>query len=158
LLDVTGLSKPQLLAAFYNAAAPRGMGFLQADPAPMTELEARDIIEKHGLVFDYVKGRPLKLDFEGDALDLDDYDEDCRPGRGEIIVEVLRAGGSPTDHRIVMIGHQLAMQTAEIAIGYAGTPTKIEGNVMTLGAPNEMGTAAQKYVDLLMMSFGPEKN
>ena len=66
MIDTTGLKKSAVLATLYNASKPQGLGFLQFDPAPMTEEEAEEIL-KTGTYFDYLKGRVMKVDLKDDT-------------------------------------------------------------------------------------------
>jgi hypothetical protein len=89
-VSIKGLDKAEILAALYNEARPLGLGMLHFDPEPMTVDEAREMIGKY-LNFDYVKGRPLKVSLDGDELDTRLYDRDQGQGKGERIVNALRA-------------------------------------------------------------------
>lgn len=81
-MDIKGFRKPAVLAALYNASQPLGMGFLQYDPAPMSEKEAEQLL-KHQQCFDYLKGRVMKVDLRGDHLDTFLYDRDNGLGAAE---------------------------------------------------------------------------
>jgi hypothetical protein len=95
VIDITGIDKAAILAALFNSSAPVGMGLLQADKGPqtMTVEQAREIIDGGGqaatpdyefkqltgrpaLSFDYVFGRPLKCNLEGDEFDPWGFDRD----------------------------------------------------------------------------------
>lgn len=81
MVNIEGLSKADVLAALFNASAPAGMGFLQASNGPqvMDRAYAQELIDLgsdasgdypngtaalrgNGVYFDYLYGRPLKLD------------------------------------------------------------------------------------------------
>lgn len=103
-VNIQGLDKAALLAALYNGSAPMGMGFLQACPGPMTHEQATDLLKAgddssrmfptigrgRKLYFDYVYGRPLKVDIGGDELETAFYDRDNGQGSGARIVAELR--------------------------------------------------------------------
>lgn len=91
-IDIKGLDKAVLLAALYNNSKPLGLGFLQADPKPMTPEEAACHIAREGLRFDYLKGRVMKVNLEGDSLDPWGYDRDLGEGHAASVVENLKAG------------------------------------------------------------------
>lgn len=90
---ISGLSRAQVLAALYNAAAPKGLGFLRAAEGPktMTVDQAQEILDKgagstpdnHFSVrlgasphyFNYLYGRCLNIDLE-DGISLLPYGYD----------------------------------------------------------------------------------
>jgi len=109
LVVIAGLSKAAVLAALYNASEPQGLGFLQARPGDMTEAEAEALVtpegaiddhvrhfgrlshQEHRLYFDYVFGRPLKVDLTKDEFDPWGFDRDNGgPGAAEKVVARLR--------------------------------------------------------------------
>lgn len=99
-IDIEGLDKGELLAALYNAASPQGRGLLQTKPGVMTPGEAREKLavghNDMGLpccepfYFDYLYGRPLKVDLKGSTLDTRLYNRDQGEGKAERVVWVLR--------------------------------------------------------------------
>jgi hypothetical protein len=92
-IDITGLSKAQVLAALFNASAPQGMGVLQAGRGPQVmDLEFAEEITREYLVFDYLFGRPLKLDLSGQSFDPRLFDLDNGgAGTAQLIIDRLRA-------------------------------------------------------------------
>jgi hypothetical protein len=109
VVDFTGLSKAEVLAALFNASAPGGMGFLQAGNGPqvMSVDDAQRLIDegysatsdyakvpgRPMLYFDYVYGRPLKLNLtEDDSFDPWGFDRDNGgDGASQKIIDRLRA-------------------------------------------------------------------
>lgn len=102
-INIAGLDKAELFAALYNHAKPLGMGFLQYDPAPLTKEAAQKLMEagddssrmfpgmgRRSMYFDYVKGRPLKIDLSGDEMDTHLYNRDQGDNAAEKIVAKLR--------------------------------------------------------------------
>jgi len=102
-IDIAGLDKAELFAALYNHAKPLGMGFMQYDPSPLTKEAAQKLMEagddssrmfpgfaKKGLYFDYVKGRPMKIDLSGDEMETHLYNRDQGDNAAEKIVARLR--------------------------------------------------------------------
>ena len=88
-IDISGMNKAAVLAALYNAARPQGMGHLHYKPGAMT-VERADALLKETTYFDYVGGRVMKVDLEGDVLSTRLYDRD----NGENAAwRALEAGG-----------------------------------------------------------------
>lgn len=102
-INIAGIDKAELFAALYNHAKPLGMGMLHYDPTPLTKESAQELMgqgddtkrmfgmSRGGLYFDYVKGRPLKINLEGDEMDTWLYNRDQGDGAAERIVAELRA-------------------------------------------------------------------
>ena len=83
MIDISGLDKAAVLAVLFNASAPNGMGFAQASrgPSVMTIEDAEEIIkgidstnQHYYLEFDYLLGRPLKLNISEDSFDASVFD------------------------------------------------------------------------------------
>ena len=103
-VDISGLDKAELLAALYNRAAPLGMGFLHYNPKAWTRedaLKAMDLGDDHNqmfpdsnpprnLYFDYVGGRPLKVNLSKDEMQTALYNRDQGEGAAEEVVAELR--------------------------------------------------------------------
>lgn len=102
MISITGLSKSSVLAALYNAARPQGMGFLQYDPTPMTDDEAKEILAESSR-FDYLKGRVLKVDLSGDTFEERLYDRDNGTNAAAIVIAALRATGDPNTSTMVTL-------------------------------------------------------
>jgi hypothetical protein len=108
VVDIAGIDKAVLLAALVNGSSPMGMGFLQ-DRGGMTVDEAREWIDNgwdhdfHAnngtpgrnrgdrLYFDYVQGRPLKIDIGGDTADAWGFDRDHGKGALRRLVDEIKA-------------------------------------------------------------------
>jgi len=82
-MDIKGISKAKILAALYNASRPQGMGFLQATPGDMTEVEAQKLLDDGQTRFDYLRGGVMKIDLSGDELRTALYDRDNGQGAAE---------------------------------------------------------------------------
>lgn len=113
LIDISDLSKAAVLAALYNASSPAGMGFLQAGNGPqvMDEQYAQELIDKgsdasgdyhpgmaklrgNNVYFDYLHGRPLKLNLRDDSFNPAGFDRDNGgDGAAQQIINELRASG-----------------------------------------------------------------
>lgn len=92
MIDISGLEKAAVLAALYNASQPLGMGFLHFTPEDMTENEAQTIIDERApsLYFDYLKGRVMKVDLAGDALNPWGFDRDNGEGAAARAIDTIR--------------------------------------------------------------------
>ena len=97
MISIVGLDKAEVLAALYNAAVPLGLGFLHYDKRPMTAQEAKALLNS-GTYFDYLKGRPLKVDLRDDS-EFDEwlYDRDQGLGKAAKVIESLRTGAKPPE-------------------------------------------------------------
>lgn len=115
-VTIADLNVADVLAALYNASKPMGMGFLQAagGPATMDRAYAEQllrlgsdasgdyplgtaILRGNSRYFDYLYGRPLKLDLSGDTEDFDPwgFDRDNGgDGTAQRVIDHLRATGS----------------------------------------------------------------
>lgn len=113
-INIEGIDKGVLLAELFNRSQPMGMGWLQAHRGPevMTHEQGREIIirtlndnfgddstmmfghrNKKKLYFDYLFGRPLKVDLTEDEVDPWGFDRDNGgDGTFQSIVDKLRAG------------------------------------------------------------------
>jgi hypothetical protein len=86
MIDLTNKDKAEVLAKLYNASQPQGLGYLQADGAPMTTDEAQTLLDTGVTYFDYLKGRVMKIDLSGDELDPWLYDRDNGQGAAEAAI------------------------------------------------------------------------
>ncbi len=87
-IDLKGVNKAAVLAALYNASKPQGMGFLHYDPKPMTKKEAKKLL-KHQTDFDYLQGRVMKVNLDGDTLNTWGYDRDNGEGAARVAIDSL---------------------------------------------------------------------
>ncbi len=134
IVDTTGLEREPLLAALYNAAAPRGLGFTHYDPRPMDATWAHRVINERGndllhvmhklnphtfpvprprvtLAFDYVYGRPLKVMPVNPRVDVTRYNEIHAEGLAQTVIGILRDTGDPM-HEDIMTLHQAGLRKA----------------------------------------------
>lgn len=88
MIDISNKSKPQVLAALYNASKPQGMGLLQFTPAQMQESEAAQLLTEQQY-FDYLKGRVMKVDLSGESFDPYLYDRDNGQGAAQKVIDSL---------------------------------------------------------------------
>ena len=87
MINIAGLSKAAVLAALYNGTLSTRMQAVLA----MTVDEAQAFIDENdgSLRFDYVKGRPLKVDLTRDEFNEARYDRDAGPGRAAEVIKEL---------------------------------------------------------------------
>lgn len=88
--DISGIDKAELLKALYDNASPLGLGFLQATKDEMSIEQAKELLSET-TYFDYVFGRPLKVNLKGDTIRTDLYDRDQGYGKANAIIEGLRS-------------------------------------------------------------------
>ena len=93
IIDASDIPVGLLLAALYNNSRPVGMGLLfHADAAVMTQEVADAHLENGKTYFDYLNGRPLKVQLKDMAsINPHGYDRD-NGGQGSLLrlVERLR--------------------------------------------------------------------
>lgn len=89
VIDISNKDKAEVLAELYNNSQPMGMGMAQYDPTPMTVEIARKILEKTQS-FDYLKGRPLKIDLEGNIISVCGYNHDNAKGLAQKVISSCR--------------------------------------------------------------------
>lgn len=96
-VDISGLDKAEVLAALFNASRPQRMGFHHPHCLEdLTVASAQEILEGeprfpwNPFKFDYVNGRPLKVDLRGDTFDPTSFDENNGEGAAARAVEALR--------------------------------------------------------------------
>ena len=154
--NIAGLNKAAVLAALYNAASPRGKGFLQHENnEPMTEEEAveylfegddnnrmfgdsvNEIGGQNRFRFDYLKGRPLKVDISGNHVDTTFYNRDNGAGTAERALEWLRRTGQVTppedlsqlqQERLVQAGFQVLDRLDDEPVRF-----RLQGEIFSLG-------------------------
>lgn len=88
MVNIKGINKAELLAALYNNSKPQGMGILQYEKADMTKLEAEELLNET-MSFDYLKGRVMKIDLNGNEMREFGYDRDIGGGSVQRIVNSL---------------------------------------------------------------------
>lgn len=107
MVNIAGLDKAAVLAALHNGTRALGMGVLHDIGRDLTVEEARFCIEERGddvkamfgdvagrsndgIYFDYLLGRPLKVDIGGDEFDPSLYDRDAGEGAAERAIAAIR--------------------------------------------------------------------
>jgi hypothetical protein len=96
MVNIAGLNKAAVLAALHNGTKALGMGRLRDLGMDMTIVEAEAIIGGDFFDFDYVNGRPLKVDISGDEFNERLYDRDAGAGRAAEVIAALREGQKPS--------------------------------------------------------------
>ncbi len=147
MINIEGLEKAAVLAGLYNAAQPRGMGFLHYDPQPMTVVEAEEILKTTNRNFDYLRGRPLKVDLRSDKeFDERLYERDNGKEIAHLVVAHLRLGFSPDGNLLQDIHKAGLPQRAEDARELANTKSSFDGHTFTLGA-DDAGLQLKEAID-----------
>ncbi len=104
-IDVSDINSAELLAALYNRSSPLGLGFLHAKPGDMTVEQAQVLLDgavegdymgqplqRNGnRYFDYLHGRVMKVEINGETLRTGLYDRDMGNGAAQKIVEAIRS-------------------------------------------------------------------
>jgi hypothetical protein len=88
-IDISNKDKAEVLAELYNNSRPIGMGIVQYDPTPMTIEIARKILEQKQ-DFDYLRGRPLKINLEGNIIYVGKYNMDNAQGLAQKVISSCR--------------------------------------------------------------------
>lgn len=88
-IDISKLDKAEVLAALYNNSKQQGMGFLDTrGRGQLTKEQAAELL-KHSTYFDYLHGRLMKVQLNGDMLDPWLYDRDNGDGVAARALESL---------------------------------------------------------------------
>ncbi len=111
-IALAGLNKEDVLAALFNAAKPQGIGFMNYDPKPMTQEEAKGLL-KQTTYFDYLKGRVMKVNLAGDELNTLCYDRANGQGAAERAIAELRTTGDANSSTIQAVHHTNTLEAAE---------------------------------------------
>lgn len=94
MINIKGLNKIEVLDALYQGSHPQGMGMLHYVPGGLTEAEKdlfRTQLTAQGILgyFDYLNGRVLKINIDGDEFDERLYDRDCGNGAAMRVIRNL---------------------------------------------------------------------
>lgn len=107
-INVSDIDPAELLAALYNRSFVNlsGLGFLREIPGEMTIHQAREFLDGKvendyvgkpltgatgARYFDYLQGRVMKVEINGETLNPDLYDRDLGKGAAKRIVNSIRA-------------------------------------------------------------------
>lgn len=89
-IDISKLDKAEVLAALYNNSKQQGIGFLNArSREPLTKEEAAELLAED-TYFDYLAGRVMKVELNGDTLDSRLYDRDNGAGAAAAAIASLQ--------------------------------------------------------------------
>ncbi|KKN19283.1 hypothetical protein LCGC14_0947120 [marine sediment metagenome] len=109
-INVSDINPAELLAGLYNASSVQGMGILQAQEGKMTKEEAEDLLvgkkietdyegytfgkreEGEPAYFDYLHGKVMKVEINGQSLRTALYDRDNGTGAAQLVVDNIRTG------------------------------------------------------------------
>lgn len=89
MIDIKGLNKAEVLKVLYDNAKTQGLGLLQYTPEDMTIGQAEELILSE-TSFDYVQGRVLKVELDGDEFSEWGYDRDNGQGSAQRCIDTLR--------------------------------------------------------------------
>ena len=132
-MDIKGLNKARVLAALYNASTPLGLGFMHYDPSPMTEEQAREILNEGNFYFDYLRGRVMKINLEHDEVNTSGYNRDNGENAAETVIESLKNENSSNSDAIKKMHQKGVTSAAESVRERLNSKTTINGNVIHLG-------------------------
>ena len=98
IINIEGINKARLLQALFNHSHQQGLGLLDESGAvDMTIEDAQSIVQKFvnsqdrwPLTFDYLRGRVMKVNIDGDEFDSKRYDRDVGEGAAEAVVAAIR--------------------------------------------------------------------
>ena len=146
-VNIKGLDKAAVLAALFNASAPKGFGFLEACKGPqvMSLEEALDFIaSKPALEFGYVYGRPLKVHLMGGTFSPKEFDHDNGgTGSAQRVIDRLRATGQVDTEESAETRYVLTHVNAYEAIEFANELTRFDGHTLRLGGADAGAVLAQ---------------
>lgn len=98
MINIRNLSKAQILKTLVDHASGIGVNPIAAGLAiklPLMTLEAAQTeIDHNGLTFDYVMGKPIKVDISGDEFDPWLYDRDNGQGMAQRAISELQKSNS----------------------------------------------------------------
>ena len=92
IVDITNLSKTDVLVALFNASRPLGLGFTQNHTEHMAISEATELLNQN-TYFDYIRGRVMKIDIGGDELNTWAYDRDNGQGAAARAIKDIPLNG-----------------------------------------------------------------
>lgn len=152
MVNISDLDKAAVLAVLFNASAPGGMGFLQAGfgPSVMTVEDAEQVIDNGGspdpgfphgnLSYDYLFGRPLKVDLRGDEFDPWGFDRDNGgTGTAQRLIDQLRSSGQVNSDELSDHRKGLLLERSALTHEFVNTPSRVDGNTFYLGGDDVAG-------------------
>lgn len=89
MINILNINKAALLAGLHNNTKAIGLGKFQDIGRDMLVTEAQDHIDDRGYGYDYLCGRPLKVDISGDKFDSRLYDRNAGERIGQKVVDNL---------------------------------------------------------------------
>lgn len=91
MIDIKGLNKAEVLKSLYDHSHIQGMGFLQAVPEGTVTVEhCAEFLKQCNYYVDYMHGRVIKVDLDGDSFNEALYDRDNFPGAAAKAVDEVR--------------------------------------------------------------------
>jgi hypothetical protein len=119
IIDIRGINKAAILVALYNASKAQGFGVLDPNHRnTMSLAEAEEELQRTRFMPDYVRGRVIKTDLDGDQLDPRLFDRDNGDGAA------LRALQPLLSTRVHSTNDKRANRIARLAAAYARQPDR----------------------------------
>ena len=90
MISIKGLDKAAVLQVLFQSSFQQGLGQINSEGEKALSLEdAEMIIESQGHVFDYLRGRVMKVDIAGDEFDPALFDRDVGLGAAQRAIESI---------------------------------------------------------------------
>lgn len=93
MIYVKGIPKEKLLQGLYNESKPQGLSILHFNEEKLSDERAKSCVDACESVsnwyFDYLYGRPIKIDISHDEIDPWLYDRDNGPGAAQRVVNAI---------------------------------------------------------------------
>lgn len=89
LVDISNKDKAEVLASLYNRSHPDGLGYKEFTPEPLSIKEAKELLNSQ-TVFDYLKGRIMKVNLSNNVVNTYLYNRDNGEGAAEKAISLCR--------------------------------------------------------------------
>jgi hypothetical protein len=90
MINISQLSKAEVLASLYNNSKVQGMGIFQAKGGAMTTEQAQSELDQcDSKYFDYLHGKVMKVDLSKDEFNPFLYDRDNGEGAAQKAIELI---------------------------------------------------------------------
>ena len=92
MVNIKGLNKAEVLKVLHDNSKAQGMSFLHLRSLSLKECET--IIAEGNLYFDYLAGKVMKVNLEGDSFDPWGYDRDNGSGAAQKAINSIKITSS----------------------------------------------------------------